>query len=246
MGHAIEHYADAGMPIAESTSGRRVDDIEGMQEESDGLAGVAANTQNAPWQVLSALASEYAHAVRHPNGISQTLQSAGSVQQELQASIAPGDPGGGSSDHKVKSDLSDVSDTARLEADPLAPSHSNPNMQAVQQEAARDSAKFLSADHASTQVVQRFDFMKSRDTRVNFGSECCVSAQLSRLCHVPGFVCSTGGSFPDSAHQHPGAGCSLHRVLKKLCKQGTFANQMLQSPTAQPLPYAKIRPLFTA
>ena len=160
------------MPTAQRTSGHRDDGIQSMQEESDGLAGVAANTQSAPWQVLSALASEYAHAVRYSNEFTQTIQSEGSVQQELQIKLAPGDPLRGSTDLEVKSDDSNVLEAASLNGDAVAASNNNPNTQAVQAEAARVSAKFLSAEHASTQVVQRFDFMKSRDTRVKAVADC--------------------------------------------------------------------------
>ena len=135
-------------------------------EESDGLAGVAVNTQNAPWQVLTALASECAHIVRHASGLSESLPVQGNVQQESQASISSRSRTPGSSDLEGKADSTPPSRSNEQHTGPHAPSNDSPDTSAVEAEAARVSAKFLVSDAANTQVVQRFDFMKSRDTRV--------------------------------------------------------------------------------
>ena len=161
-----------------------------LVEDSDGLA---ESTQAAPWHVLSALASEYAHAVRHPTASSFPPSQTGHVQQELQVRHVQPEAQTVTAPTVVKTHESDLAVKA-------SPQRSRPSqhvrndanfdngvdMQAARLEAAEVSAKFVSAGNARTELVLRFDFMNSRDTRAS--TKCtrrvshCIHLQSLQLC----------------------------------------------------------------
>lgn len=133
--------------------------MEGMVEQSDGLAAVTESTRHAPWTALSALATEYAQSIRHPVRDAALPPQLGFVQQEAQTIDLCGVEGKTDTRSDLPTQLADSKSTAVLE---------NPvDRQAVEQEAARVAAKFAS----DTDVVLRFDFMKSKDTRVSTAQE---------------------------------------------------------------------------
>ncbi len=130
-----------------------------MVEQSDGLASVTESTRHAPWSVLSALAAEYAQSIRHPVREAALPPQPDCVQRETQTV----DVGGVEGKTDLRSDLpmqvADSDNTAVPECWVVR--------QAAQREATRVAAKVVS----STDVVLRFDFMKSKDTRVSTAQE---------------------------------------------------------------------------
>ncbi len=142
-------------------------------EDSDGLTAVAASLQHAPWQALSALASEYAHAVRHPFGQSGQPSQTGSVQQDPQTTLAQTDLTGGNTDLgsvDVRTENGQADRSLAMAVD----------TQEAGAEAARVAAKFVAKD-GSTAVILRFDFMRSKDTRV-------IAARVLRRITLPCLV----------------------------------------------------------
>ena len=159
-----------------------------MVEQSDGLAAVTESTKHDPWTVLSALTTEFADSIHHPlRGAALPLQP-GCVQQEAQTihlggaegktderSDLPLQPGcvqqeaqtihlgGAEGKTDERSDLP----TQLADSRNTAVSEDRMDHQAAQREAARVAAKAMS----STDVVLRFDFMNSKDTRVSTPQE---------------------------------------------------------------------------
>ena len=126
-----------------------------MVEQSDGLAAVTDRTRHAPWTVLSALATEYAQSIRHPVRDPALPPQPGFVQRETQTI----DVGGVEGKTDLRSDLP----TQVADSENTSVPEGRVDRQAAQREAARVATKFVS----STDVVLRFDFMKSKDTRVS-------------------------------------------------------------------------------
>ena len=130
-----------------------------MVEQSDGLAAVTESTKHDPWTVLSALTTEFADSIHHPlRGAALPLQP-GCVQQEAQTIHL----GGAEDKTDERSDLP----TQLADSRNTAVSEDRMDHQAAQREAARVAAKVMS----STDVVLRFDFMNSKDTRVSTPQE---------------------------------------------------------------------------
>ncbi|DBB01839.1 TPA: hypothetical protein ACH3X1_000447 [Trebouxia sp. C0004] len=124
-----------------------------MVEQSDGLAAVTESTRHARWTVLSALATEYAQLIRHPIRDAALPPQPGSVLRETQTIDVGGVEG--------KTDLQPELPTQLADSMSTVVPKEWVDRQAAQREAARVAAKFMS----STNVVLRFDFMKSKDTR---------------------------------------------------------------------------------
>jgi len=123
-----------------------------VEQQSDSLAAITESTQHAPWTVLSALATEYAQSVRHPVRGAALPPQPGFVQQETQTIDVEG-----------KTDLRPDVPTQLADSKNTTVPEDRVDRQAAQREAARVATKFVS----STDVVLRFDFMKSKDTRVS-------------------------------------------------------------------------------
>ena len=149
------------LPPASASSSPVAIDI----EEPDGYLGGATRTQHATWKALQTLAVECAHSVRNPSHDPNTHHQPGHVQQQWQPPPASGTAPEGPSDLELEeeSPLADsLTGTNRLQPSGVP---FEANTQAVQFEAERVAAKFVSTDE-SNEVVLRFDFMTSKDTRV--------------------------------------------------------------------------------
>ena len=161
-----------------------------MVEQSDGLAAVTESTRHAPWTVLSALAAEYAQSIRHPVRDAVLPPQPGSVQRETQTI----DVGGVEGKIDLRSDLP----TQLADSENTAIPKDRVDRQAAQREAARVAAKFVS----STDVVLRFDFMKSKDTRVSTAQERRVARSTVHTSAKPRtagrILCSAGGKLSGS------------------------------------------------
>ena len=171
-----------------------------MIEHSDDLAAVTESTR-APWTVLSALATEYAQSIRHPVRDAALPPQPGFVQQEAQTI----DLGGVEGKTDLRSDLP----TQLADSKNTAVPEGRVDRQAVQQEAARVAAKFVSI----TDVVLRFDFMKSKDTRVSTAQERRMARSRVHTSTKPPaagrILCCADG-------QHSGFGCPGDRTHSKL------------------------------
>lgn len=138
-------------------------------EEPDAYLGGATQTQNAPWKALQTLAVECAHSVRGSSHDPNIEHQAGHVQQQWQSAPASGTSREGRSDLELgeKSPLAgSPAATNRCKSSGIS---SEVDTQAVRLEAERVAAKFVSTD-ASNEVVLRFDFMTTKDTRVTSDS----------------------------------------------------------------------------
>ena len=135
-------------------------------EVPDAFARVAATRPTAPWQALHALGG---HAISLQNSATDpsVILQQGEVQQRPQSEQALHTPPGSCSDpeSRHRPQLADhPRATAKHEEDTRP---ADPDARAVRTEADRVTAKFVSTD-ASNEVVLRFDFMTSRDTRVGW------------------------------------------------------------------------------
>ena len=132
----------------------------------DGLEAAASRSQRKPWTSLQSLASELFNAVRHPIDGASVGRQSGLVQQQSPAL------------------------TSRVQDADLFSSHvanaaqacSGIDVEDVQKEPARVASRSLSSGN-SNEVILRFDFINSRDTRVKFGYMLC-----KRLASFPLFV----------------------------------------------------------
>ena len=127
------------------------------------LVAVRATSQHAPWQAPTVLAAEFADAVCHPLESSQLPSHTGRVHHESQTPLP--------TTYEAKSCVglgasSSSTEPAGQSKQDDAKSAVGLDMHAVRAEAARVAAKFVSTD-TSAEVVLRFDFMNSKDTRVS-------------------------------------------------------------------------------
>ena len=148
-------------PPASGPSSPAAIDIEGP----GGFLAGAPRTQNAPWKALQTLAVECAHSVRSSSHDPNTENQPGHVQQQWQPAAASGTSPEGRSDLELGQESPLAEPPTATNRFKSSGTSSEPNTQAVQLEAERVAAKFVSTD-ASNEVVLRFDFMTSKDTRV--------------------------------------------------------------------------------
>lgn len=135
-------------------------DASELQDDIKSGVENAAGRLYVPWQTISALASETGQAVRQTFSDS-AISTSGHVQQGLQYHVSPSEKCYHTP--RLNEALPDTGQAARKVED--APASGVVNCEAVQADIQRVKQKLVSTD-AATEVVLRFNFMGSKESKV--------------------------------------------------------------------------------